>query len=45
MENPSMFEDLHFQKGDGHLNYYFYNWIMKSKKIEPSELAVVLFWL
>ena len=43
MENPCMFEELHFQKGDGHLNYYFYNWIMKSKKIEPGELAVVLF--
>lgn len=43
MENPSMFEELHFQKGDGHLNYYFYNWVMNKKHIEPSELAVVLF--
>ena len=43
MENPSMFENLFFQKGDGHLNYYFYNWIMKKKHIEPNELAVVLF--
>lgn len=43
MENASVFEELHFQKGDGHLNYYFYNWIMERKHIKPEELAVVLF--
>ena len=43
MDNASVFEDLHFQKGDGHLNYYFYNWVMKCKQIKPEELGVVLF--
>ena len=28
MENATVFEDLHFQMGDGNLNYYIYNWIM-----------------
>lgn len=44
MENASVFDELHFQKGDGHLNYYLYNWVMKRKHIKPEELAVVLFW-
>jgi glycylpeptide N-tetradecanoyltransferase len=43
MENATVFEDLHFQIGDGNLNYYMYNWIMKCKKIQPQELGVVLF--
>lgn len=43
MDNASVFDDLYFQKGDGHLNYYFYNWIMECKHIEPPELGVVLF--
>lgn len=43
MDNGSVFEDLHFQVGDGHLNYYLYNWVMKCKKIEPAKLGVVLF--
>lgn len=43
MENASVFDELHFQKGDGHLNYYLYNWVMKRKHIKPEELAVVLF--
>ena len=45
MDNASVFEDLHFQIGDGNLNYYLYNWIMKCKKIQPNQLGVVLFWL
>ena len=44
MDNATVFEDLHFQIGDGNLNYYMYNWIMKCKKIQPQELGVVLFW-
>ena len=43
MDNSSVFEDLHFQVGDGNLNYYLYNWVMKSRKITPPELGVVLF--
>ena len=43
MENATVFEDLFFQRGDGILNYYFYNWIMNCKHIEPSQLGVVLF--
>jgi len=45
MENSSAFEDLHFQMGDGNLNYYMYNWIMNCRKLEdPAKLGVVLFW-
>ena len=43
MDNSSVFNELHFQVGDGNLNYYMYNWIMKCKKIKPEELAIVLF--
>jgi hypothetical protein len=43
MENASVFENLHFLKGDGHLNYYLYNWVMNRKHINAEELAVVLF--
>lgn len=43
MDNELFFKELLFQVGDGCLNYYLFNWIMKKKKIEPSELAVVLF--
>lgn len=45
MENGPIFDELHFQMGDGHLNYYLYNWVMECKHIKPEELAVVLFWL
>lgn len=45
MENASVFEDLLFQMGDGNLNYYMYNWVMKCRKIKPEELGVVLFWI
>ena len=43
MDNETFLKELLFQIGDGCLNYYFYNWIMKQKKIEPKDLAVVLF--
>ena len=43
MENQTVYEDLHFQVGDGNLNYYIYNWVMNRKHIDPNELAVVLF--
>lgn len=43
MENGPIFDELHFQMGDGHLNYYLYNWVMECKHIKPEELAVVLF--
>lgn len=43
MENATVFDELHFQKGDGHLNYYLFNWVMKEKHIKANELAVVLF--
>ena len=36
MDNASVFDELHFQIGDGNLNYYLYNWIMQCKKIQPS---------
>ena len=44
MDNQTVFEELHFQKGDGNLQYYFYNWVMKCKHITPEQLGVVLFW-
>lgn len=44
MDNSLVFEDLHFQMGDGNLNYYLYNWVMKCRKINPPQLGVVLFW-
>ena len=43
MDNAIVFEDLHFQVGDGNLNYYMYNWVMNCKKIDPNQLGVVLF--
>ncbi len=43
MDNASVFESLNFQTGDGILNYYLYNWVMKTRKIQPNKLGVVLF--
>lgn len=43
MDNATVFEDLHFQMGDGNLNYYLYNWVMESRKADPTELGIVLF--
>ena len=42
MDNESFLENLLFQVGDGNMNYYLYNWIMKVKKIESKELGVIL---
>ena len=43
MDNATVFEDLHFQADDGILNYYFYNWVIKSRNVPTDELGVVLF--
>eukprot|EP00386_Alphamonas_edax_P015128 GDKI01046290.1.p2 GENE.GDKI01046290.1~~GDKI01046290.1.p2 ORF type:complete len:485 (-),score=185.54 GDKI01046290.1:241-1695(-) len=40
MENESFFKDLKFGQGDGHLQYYVYNW--KVAKMEPKEIGLVL---
>lgn len=37
---PSMFEELKFAPGSGHLYYYLYNW--RVKKIAPSQIAMTL---
>lgn len=42
MNNQSVFENLYFMVGDGHLNYYLYNWALGRESIEPGELATVL---
>ena len=36
MNNKSVFENLHFMIGDGHLNYYIYNWALGREKIQPK---------
>ncbi len=40
MENKAFLSDLHFGPGDGHLQYYLYNW--RCPEMEPSKLGVVL---
>jgi glycylpeptide N-tetradecanoyltransferase len=40
MENKKILEPLKFGIGDGHLQYYLYNW--KCPEITPEELGVVL---
>jgi len=40
MENDQFLKDLKFGIGDGHLQYYLYNW--KCPKIEPSGIGLVL---
>lgn len=40
MENKTVFENLKFGIGDGHLQYYLYNW--KCPEIEPNEVGLVL---
>lgn len=40
MENRIFFENLKFGVGDGHLQYYLYNW--KCPEIQPSEMGLVL---
>ena len=40
MDNKEFLEDLKFGIGDGHLQYYVYNW--KCPGIEPNEVGLVL---
>jgi len=40
MQNSKFLEELKFKIGDGHLQYYLYNW--KCKEMTPSEVALVL---
>ena len=42
MDNEQVFEDLLFCKGDGFLQYYFYNWALKKKVLHPKEIGIVL---
>lgn len=41
MENEEIFEDLKFGIGDGHLQYYVYNWKVQNV-LKPKELGLVL---
>ena len=40
MENETFLKELKFKIGDGHLQYYLYNW--KCKELIPSQVALVL---
>jgi glycylpeptide N-tetradecanoyltransferase len=40
MKNQLFLSDLHFGKGDGALNYYLYNYGLKT--IEPSQVGLVM---
>jgi glycylpeptide N-tetradecanoyltransferase len=40
MDNKPCLEPLKFGCGDGHLQYYLYNW--RTKHLEPKEVAIVL---
>lgn len=40
MENDIFLKDLKFGIGDGHLQYYLYNW--RCKTMEPKEVGIVL---
>jgi len=40
MENELFLKDLKFKIGDGHLQYYLYNW--KCPEMKPPEIALVL---
>lgn len=42
MENKQVFEELLFSGGDGYLQYYLYNWKLKSTVLYPKEIGVVL---
>lgn len=42
MDNQSVLKDLLFVKGDGYLQYYFYNWALKKKIFLPHEIGIVL---
>jgi len=40
MQNQTFLQDLKFGIGDGHLQYYLYNW--KCPKVEPQGIGLVL---
>ncbi len=40
MENSGVLEKLKFGQGDGHLQYYLYNWACPS--LEPKAVGLVL---
>eukprot|EP01083_Nonionella_stella_P017732 49661_1 len=40
MENQTFLKELKFKIGDGHLQYYLYNW--KCKELTPEQVALVL---
>jgi len=40
MENDAFLKELKFGIGDGHLQYYLYNWLCKP--MEPKEVGIVL---
>ena len=40
MDNTEFLEHLKFGGGDGHLQYYVYNW--KCPPVEPNEVGLVL---
>lgn len=42
MDNAQVFKDLLFCKGDGFLQYYFYNWVPSKKVLHPGEIGIVL---
>lgn len=42
MDNEQIFKDLLFAGGDGYLNYYLYNWKLKTGVLHPRELGIVL---
>jgi len=42
MENSDFLKELKFGIGDGHLQYYLYNWRMSSKSMEPKDIGLVL---
>ena len=41
MENGSFMKELKFGIGDGHLQYYLYNWKIK-QSLNPSQVGLVL---
>merc|ERR1712176_578387 len=40
MENETFLKELKFKIGDGHLQYYLFNW--KCRELTPNEVALVL---
>ncbi len=40
MDNEPTFEPLKFGQGDGHLQYYLFNW--KVPEVQPREIGIVL---